>query len=137
MGEHGEWSATLAREAEGELDLSNCPYYSGNGTCNRTPRCTTEPSCITDEPLEMWPSRRHLLDRDKLWAAAEGETEGSISVPVADYRKLVAAYDYWLVETGQYKVVVPHSHYCSECGELIEGADYDHRPTCSQFPAGL
>lgn len=26
-------------------------------------------------------------------------------------------------------------HYtCEECGELIEGADYYHRPTCSAFP---
>lgn len=27
-------------------------------------------------------------------------------------------------------------HYtCEECGELIEGADYDHAPSCPSFPA--
>jgi len=38
-----------------ELDLSSCPYYQGTGTCFAG--CVTEPSCITDEPLEGWPSK--------------------------------------------------------------------------------
>jgi hypothetical protein len=45
-----------------EVDLSDCPYYRswldgiGDGKCNRG--CYDEPSCITDEPTEGWPSRR-------------------------------------------------------------------------------
>jgi hypothetical protein len=45
-----------------ELDLSDCPYYRswldgiGDGKCNRG--CYDEPSCITDEPTEGWPSSR-------------------------------------------------------------------------------
>lgn len=42
---------------EAEVDLSSCPYYQGTGICESG--CTTEPSCMTDEPLEGWPSRRN------------------------------------------------------------------------------
>jgi hypothetical protein len=50
--------ATLPGEHP-EDDLSSCPYYRGVGTCESG--CTTEPSCMTDEPSEGWPSRRAAL----------------------------------------------------------------------------
>ena len=37
------------------MSLFDCPYYQGTGTCESG--CATEPSCITDEPLEGWPER--------------------------------------------------------------------------------
>ncbi len=43
-----------------EIDLSDCPYYRGVGTCYAS--CYEEPSCITDEPSEGWPSRRTRSD---------------------------------------------------------------------------
>jgi hypothetical protein len=74
------------------VDLSDCPYYrswqdgGGDGKCNRG--CHDEPSCITDEPTEGWPSRRVATDdatTDDVWTLhgeaqatlrADGEREG-------------------------------------------------------------
>ncbi len=47
---------TEEREFYEEIDLSSCPYYQGTGHCQSG--CTTEPECMTNEPLEGWPSRR-------------------------------------------------------------------------------
>lgn len=44
------------REARSEADLSDCPYFTGSGTCIHG--CREEPSCITDRPEEGWPSER-------------------------------------------------------------------------------
>lgn len=35
-------------------DLSSCDYFQGKGIC--THGCWEEPACMTDEPLEGWPS---------------------------------------------------------------------------------
>ena len=51
-----------------EPDLSSCPYYQNRwlrdrpelpGTCTRG--CCQEPACVTDQPLNGWPSERNPM----------------------------------------------------------------------------
>lgn len=51
-----------------EADLSDCPYYQNRWLRNRPELpgkclrgCWDEPSCVTDEPLDGWPSERAAL----------------------------------------------------------------------------
>lgn len=39
-------------------DLSDCPYFRGEGTCNRG--CDSEPACHTSRPLDGWPSEQEI-----------------------------------------------------------------------------
>lgn len=46
-------------------DLSDCDYFCGTGTCSAGASCGYfgEPSCMTDRPLDGWPSERNLVGR--------------------------------------------------------------------------
>lgn len=69
----------MGDEQEVDLDLSTCPYFQRyieapgadpNGICGFS--CTSEPACITDEPVEGWPAERvgALEDRERRKAEA-------------------------------------------------------------------
>jgi len=71
-----------------------------------------------------------LLDRDELWALVEGKAE--VTIPVSTYRKLVAAYDYWLS-----RPVVDESAYADACScpcPCAESGAYDALDFCGSCP---
>lgn len=69
--------AELVEQVDQEMqaDVGDCPYldrWAGkpgfeDATCGYG--CREEPSCVTDEPADGWPSRRPGFDYRKAWAA--------------------------------------------------------------------
>jgi hypothetical protein len=50
----GGWRLVISRLRPD--DLSTCPYFKGEGTCDRG--CHSEPACIVDRPTDGWPGER-------------------------------------------------------------------------------
>jgi hypothetical protein len=56
-----DWVQIIGSSPGHERDLSSCPYYTDALLCRSG--CVDEPACITQEPLDGWPSKRVAVQR--------------------------------------------------------------------------